>query len=150
MASEVREVGVIVEKRPSASPWADVSWHVTGVITDPPAVETWSTLRQDGDVTDFYAGSAAIELHSIETGNYRDNLAAARPSLWVVLLPADTPTGLALSLVTADPAEGEAFTEAGEQIVEAVPMPEAVQHWVAAFVRTHHVERPFIKRKRDR
>ena len=150
MASEAREVGVIVERRPSASPWAEVSWRVAGVITDPPSVEEWSRLRDNGEIVDFYAGAAAIELHGIETANYRDNLASGHPRLWVVLRPADTPAGLALALVTADPAEGEAMTEAGEQIVESVPMPETLQHWVGAFIQAHHVERPFIKRKRDR
>ena len=29
-------------------------------------------------------------------------------------------------------------------------MPEAIQQLVAAFVAEHHVEQPFIKRKRDR
>ncbi len=29
-------------------------------------------------------------------------------------------------------------------------MPAAIQEWLAAFVEAHHVERPFVKRKRDR
>ena len=38
----------------------------------------------------------------------------------------------ALHLVTADPAEGEGMTEAGNNIVEAVPMPDSVRDTVAA------------------
>ncbi|MEI9806346.1 MAG: DUF3305 domain-containing protein [Pseudolabrys sp.] len=34
-------------------------------------------------------------------------------------------------------------------MVEQVPMPEAIQLTVAAFVAEHHVEQPFVKRKRD-
>ena len=56
----------------------------------------------------------------------------------------------ALLTVTADPAEGEAMTEAGNDLVETVPMPRAIQEAVAAFVSEHHVEREFSKRKRDR
>jgi uncharacterized protein DUF3305 len=52
--------------------------------------------------------------------------------------------------VTADPAEGESFTQVGDDLVEAIPMPPAVQAIVEAFVAEHHVERPFVKRKRDR
>ena len=81
---------------------------------------------------------------------YRDNLRSGRPSLWVSLRPADTPPGVALRLVTADPAEGEALTEPGTDIIEAVPMPPEIQRRLAAFVEAHHVERPFVKRKRDR
>ena len=47
-------------------------------------------------------------------------------------------------------AEGEAFTEAGTDLVEAVPMPSAIAATVAAFVAEHHVERTFHKRARDR
>ena len=52
--------------------------------------------------------------------------------------------------VTADPAEGEALTESGNDLVDVVPMPEPVRAVVEAFVAEHHVERPFYKRKRDR
>ena len=49
--------------------------------------------------------------------------------------------------MTADPAEGEAMTEAGVNLVEAVPMPEPMQEMIAAFVAEHHVEQAFVKRK---
>ena len=52
--------------------------------------------------------------------------------------------------VTADPAEGEAFTDAGNNLVEAVPMPPEIADIVGRFVATHHVERPFVKRQRNR
>jgi len=42
------------------------------------------------------------------------------------------------------------MTFAGNDIVEPVPMPEAVREQVAAFVAEHHVEQEFFKRKRDR
>jgi hypothetical protein len=42
------------------------------------------------------------------------------------------------------------MTEAGNNIVEPVPMPEPIRETVAAFVAEHHVEREFFKRKRDR
>jgi hypothetical protein len=55
-----------------------------------------------------------------------------------------------LLAVTADPAEGEAFTDAGSNLVEAVPMPQDVADIVGRFVAIHHVERPFVKRQRNR
>jgi len=51
--------------------------------------------------------------------------------------------------VTADPAEGEAFTDAGTNLVEAVPMPPEVMETIVQFMAEHHVERPFIKRRRQ-
>ena len=55
-----------------------------------------------------------------------------------------------MHMVTADPSEGESLTETGTEIVEAVTMPIEIQQRLVAFVATHHVERPFVKRKRDR
>ncbi len=72
------------------------------------------------------------------------------PLLWVVLRPSEGEMPYALLTVTVDPAEGEAMTEAGNDLVETVPMPKAIQEAVADFVAEHHVERTFAKRKRDR
>jgi hypothetical protein len=38
----------------------------------------------------------------------------------------------------------------GDDLVEAVPMPEGLIAWVQAFVERHHVDQPFEKRKRNR
>ena len=70
--------------------------------------------------------------------------------MWVNLRPTGSEPPYELLAVTADPAEGEAMTEAGNDLVETVAMPEAVQDAVAAFIAEHHVERQFVKRKRDR
>ena len=115
-----------------------------------PAAAPWTVLGTQGDVTTFYAGAAHIDLFRSETTNYRDNLAGGAPSLWVVLRPTAVEPPYELVAVTADPAEGEAFTEAGNDLVEVVAMPDAVREAVAAFVAEHHVEREFFKRKRDR
>jgi len=67
-----------------------------------------------------------------------------------VLSPAEGDWPYELANVTADPAEGEAATEAGANLVETVAMPDVVREVVESFVAEHHVEREFVKRKRDR
>jgi hypothetical protein len=143
-------VGVLVERSKSMSPWADYFWRPVGVLTGVPETPAWTKLSDDGERTQFYAGAADIELHRTETTNYRDNLASGEPLLWVVLRATEGDPPYALFAVIADPAEGEAMTEAGSDLVESVPMPEAVQEAVAQFIAEHHVERVFSKRKRDR
>ena len=98
----------------------------------------------------FYGGSADIELYRTETALYRDNLASGSPGLWVVMIPTDADPPYKLLTVTADPAEGEGLTESAANIVEQVPMPASVVQVVERFIAEHHVEREFIKRKRDR
>jgi hypothetical protein len=98
----------------------------------------------------FYAGDAVIELHRTETTNYRENLTSGAPKLWINLRPTGSEPPYELLAVTADPAEGEAFTDAGSNLVEAVPMPIGISEIIVRFVAEHHVDRPFVKRQRNR
>jgi Protein of unknown function (DUF3305) len=144
------EVGVVVERRKAQSQWIDFTWRPVAVLTGAPDAAPWTVLSQDGDGTTFFAGSAEVALFRTETGNYRDNLATGAPMLWVALRPTGAEPPYQLFGVTADPAEGEAWTEAGNDLVDVVPMPERVREMIAAFVAEHHVERQFHKRERDR
>ena len=143
-------VGVVVERRKADSPWIDFLWRPVGILPDAPDMAEWSVLREESETVLFYAGSRTIEFHRSETARYRDNLATGSPMLWVVLSPTEAKWPYALAAVTADPAEGEVFTEAGANLVETVTMPDVVREAVEAFVSEHHVEREFVKRKRDR
>jgi hypothetical protein len=102
------------------------------------------------EVASFYAGEAVVELHRTETANYRENLASGTPALWVVLRPIASESLYELLAVTADPAEGEGFTDAGNNLVDQVPMPPDLAEIIRQFVAEHHVDRPFVKRQRDR
>jgi len=143
-------VGVVVERSKAASRWSDYLWRPLSVIVGAPVTAPWSKLSDDGEHTCFFAGVADIALHRTETANYQSNLLSEQPLLWVVLRPSETSIPYELLMVTADPAEGEAMTEAGNNLVDTVPMPLAVQQTLASFVSEHHVEHRFSKRERDR
>ncbi len=143
-------VGVVVERSKAASPWIDFVWRPVTVLAGQPDTAPWTQLSADGDSTTFYAGPAEIALYRTETTYYRDNLATGAPRLWIALRSTGVEPPYEVFAVTADPAEGEALTEAGNDLVDVVPMPQAVRAVVEAFVAEHHVERPFVKRKRDR
>jgi uncharacterized protein DUF3305 len=142
-------VGVVVERHKATSPWIDYVWRPAAVLPGRPAAEPWTPLGPMGDTTSFFAGTAAIALHRTETANYIDNLASGAPQLWVVLRPTGAEPPYEVLAVTADPAEGEAFTEAGNDLVDTVPMPADIKDAVEAFVAEHHVERTFFKRQRE-
>ena len=143
-------VGVVVERSKSASQWADFYWRPLGVLPGAPDTPPWTKLNDNGERASFYAGSTDVELYRTETANYRDNLQSETPSLWIVLRPVEADPPYELASVTADPAEGEAMTEAGANLVATVPMPQPIQEAIAAFIAEHHVEQMFVKRKRDR
>jgi hypothetical protein len=143
-------VGVVVERRRAESPWIDVVWRGTAVLPDEPEIMPWAVIREEEGTTLFYAGSATVDLYRSETARYRDNLATGAPYLWIVLTPSEGAWPYAVSAVTADPAEGEAFTEPGTNLVEAVPMPEVLRDAIENFIAEHHVETEFVKRERRR
>jgi hypothetical protein len=143
-------VGVVVERRKATSPWLDFVWRPASVLLGVPAADPWTLLGEAGDAATFYAGAAHVELHRTETANYLTNLQSGQPLLWVVLRPSEAEAPYDVVIVTADPAEGEALTEPGNDLVDTVPMPEAIRQEVEAFIAAHHVQQPFIKRQRDR
>ena len=142
-------VGVVVERRKATSPWVDYVWRPAAVLPGIPAAAPWTPLGAAADTTTFFAGTATVALHRTETANYIDNLSSGTPVLWVVLRPTGAEPPYEVVAVTADPAEGEAFTEAGNDLVDAVPMPPDIECALDAFIAEHHVERPFLKRQRD-
>jgi len=143
-------VGVVVERRKADSPWIDFVWRGIGVLPDEPEMTPWTVIREQEGTTLFYAGSATVDLYRSETERYGDNLATGAPSIWIVLTPSEGTWPYAVLVVTADPAEGEAFTEAGANLVEAVPMPEVLHQAIENFIAEHHVETEFVKRERRR
>jgi hypothetical protein len=143
-------VGIVVARRKAQSPWIDFTWTAVGALSGLPEAAPWTMLSQDDNGATFYAGAADVELYRTETANYRDNLGSGTPQLWVALRPTGVEPPYEVFGVTADPAEGEAWTEAGNDLIDVVPMPEAVRAAIEAFVAEHHVERDFYKRERDR
>jgi hypothetical protein len=142
-------VGIVVARRKAQSPWIDFTWTPVSALAGLPDAAPWTMLSQDDNGATFYAGPADVELYRTETANYRENLAGGTPLLWVALRPTGVEPPYEIFGVTADPAEGEAWTEAGNDLVDVVPMPEVVRAMIEAFVAEHHVERPFHKRERD-
>ena len=143
-------VGVVAERRTAKSMWADFLWRPVSVFAGIVAAEPWTILEEAAEKTLFFAGHAVIELHRTETVNYRTNLSSGGPVLWVAMRPAASDPPYELLAVTADPAEGEAFTDAGNNLVGAVPMPSDIAEIISRFIARHHIERPFVKRQRDR
>jgi hypothetical protein len=142
-------VGVVVERRKARSKWADFLWRPVSVLAGKTSAAPWTPLDTEAETALFFAGEAVIELHRTETANYRDNLRSGAPALWVALRPVASEPPYEILAVTADPSEGEAFTDAGSNIVEAVPMPTDVAAAIGRFIAEHHVERSFEKRRRQ-
>jgi hypothetical protein len=149
-ASETRTVSVLVERRRGVTPWQDWVWQPVEVLEDAPAVPPWTPLRQAGDTTLFFAGTATLALHPTDTDNYRHNLAAEQPRLWVVLRHVEAAPGLAMHAATLDAGEAHLYADAGNDLLEALPLPPGLRAWLEDFTTRHHQPRGYFKRRRDR
>lgn len=141
-------VAVLVESRPGVTPWQDRVWAPLAVLEEAPPVPPMTKLREEEGREAWFAGTATVTLHRTDTPNYRENLTAAEPRIWVLLRPEGD--SVALAAVTVDPGEAEIFTENPHDILEALPLPPGIAVLLASFVAQHHVEREFHKRRRDR
>jgi hypothetical protein len=144
-------VGVIVERRRATSAWAEFIWRPSAVLPGVPETPPWTALETEAHRTTFYAGAVEILLYRTDSAGYRDNLRSDAPVLWVTLRPTgDAERPYEITAATADPGEGEGYSESVGNLVEALPMPDAIRSIIACFVAEHHVDRPFFKRQRDR
>ena len=150
MAEHEIMIGLVVERITLTGPWSDFAWLPLQVLTSVPETPAWSIIVQTEQRVRYYAGEFRIGLHPSSTTYYRENLTSGRPSIWVAMQPDDAAPPLVISGVTADPSEGESFTETGTSVVETVPMPPEIMAVLADYIDKHHVERVFEKRKRDK
>jgi hypothetical protein len=143
-------VAVLAERRPGVTRWAEWAWRAVEVLEAAPELPPWTLLREDAGRSLFFAGTAEVALYPTDTPNYRDNLAAAAPRIWVVLRPVPQQPGMALHAVTVDTGEAHVYAESGADLLESLPLPPGLQATMEAFIARHHVERAFHKRRRDR
>lgn len=143
-------VGVLAERRPATSRWADHVWAVTDVLLDPPELAPWTVLHEEDGTTRFFAGTAELEFFRTETDNLKHNIEAPDPRIWVVLRPTEAAPGMLLQKVTVDPGEAHLFADVGQDQLESLALPAPLLGAMRAFVARHHQERQFFKRKRDR
>jgi hypothetical protein len=141
-------LGVVVERRELDNRWQRFAWRPVAVIPGAPPVGPWRELVRGERFVRWHAATLPLELHRTETEAYRANLSGRVPAIYVGLREQSAgPHEYVPFLVTASPYEAAAY---GEAMVEPVPMPDGLLAWVQDFVRRHHVDQPFEKRKRDK
>lgn len=149
--TETLPVGIVVERRDSSHPWQDHVWLPVAVIPGASAADPsgpWKKLREGEGWEHYLAGTLSVEIHRTDTEAYLDCLSADPPRVFVVLQE-DTEGAHDVRpfLATVSTYEAQDYTDAGENIVEGVPMPESMVAWLRAFIDAHHVEEPFRKRR---
>ncbi|WP_370031227.1 DUF3305 domain-containing protein [Oceanicella sp. SM1341] len=142
-------LGIVLRRIPARSRWVSHVWRAVAVLPGA-APADWAELREEDGAVEYHAATLPLVLHRAETEAYRVGLASRPRNVWVVLRPA--PAGaahdVAVHLVTASPFEAQDYMESGDEIVEPVPMPDALHAWIAAFVDAQPDDPEFVKRRR--
>ena len=146
-------LGIIVARETVDHPWMDERWRPVSAFLNPPEWTDWREMLRGTGYVYYHGGNVEVDLHRKETTAYQVNLTHGEPVVYVVLR-ADPDASDAFPFVvecaTLSPFDAQAYGESGDEIVEAVAMPEALIAAVQAFVDEHHVEETFVKRRRNK
>jgi len=145
-------LGIVLRKSPGVTRWAKWVWKAVAVLPGA-AQESWKELRREGDVVEYHAATVDLELYRADTEAYLAGLSTNPPTIYVVMREAMDPEAsqdIEVLLATASPYDAQDYADAGEEIIERVPMPDGLIAWIYDFVQKHHEEDVFVKRKRDK
>ncbi len=144
--------GIVLERRPATSKWADWTWSVVELIADAPATEGWTVLSEEGARVRYLSAPHFVTLHHKMVEAYDANIETGTPMLWAMLDEAseggDPP--YRVRGLTADPYEAQGVLDSAEGIVERLPMPAGTVAWMARFLASLPEAPAFRKRRRDK
>jgi Protein of unknown function (DUF3305) len=144
-------LGVVIRKTPGVTRWAGWTWRAVAVLPGA-GPESWRELRREGETAEYHAATVELELWRTEAEAYLTELSTRVPSVYVVLRQAapGAAQDVEVLLATVSPYEAQDYADTGEEIVDQVAMPEGLVAWVDQFVRRHHAEEVFVKRRRGK
>ena len=142
-------VSVIMESRPSSSPWLDISWNAVGIcgITNESSAESSAEkIINKGDVDQYIYSDLKLRLFLDECESYYHNLMSPQPGCYIVAR--ETANGRPVPfLVSLSFDEANAYHE-GDDLVYSVPIPAELYRWAEAYVIENYM--PVKRKKRKR
>ncbi len=153
MNSETISIGIVLERREIDNPWETDAWTVVAVVPGARETDEWQLLEQGEDDDGmkwqrFHAATLPLEIHRKDTEGYRYNLSNDPPSVYVIMLEdEESESGIEPFIATVCSYEAQAYLDGEVHQLEAVPMPAEIADWLFDFVKAHHVDEPFYKRK---
>jgi hypothetical protein len=147
LASRLRHLCVVMERRSLSNRWVDHQWEAMAVL--PENAHTFGAaphcLLQDSQSEQWLYPALPLTLHADAVEGYRLNLSAPEPRLFVITREQQgRPEPFMLS-VSYD--EAARLLDAGET-VDGVSLPQELWDWVAAFAQANFREPEPKKPKR--
>lgn len=144
-------ISVVLESRPSISPWVDQVWTAVAVMVVGEPLQFKSDapqlIQQSGSVVRYLRAGLRLQLYPDECESYYHNLMSPEPSCYVIAHSEGCDVMPDPFLVSMSYDEAHAYME-GEDEIYAVPIPAELYRWVEAFVLRHYAPEKRVKRKR--
>ncbi len=141
-------VSVIMESKPSKSPWLDQCWSAIGVccIADESKDVGVEKVIQQGEIQQFVYRNLKLRLYVDECESYYHNLLSPHPSCYVIAREDGQGKPIPV-IVSMSFDEANAYQE-GDDLVYSVPIPVELYRWLEAYVIEHYMPQKRKKRKR--
>lgn len=132
MTAELRHFCVVMERKALVNRWVDHRWEAIAVIPAElhPACEAPQCLLQDSQTEQWLYPSLPLSLYADEVDDYRLNLSAPEPRLFIVTREEEgkqVPIMISVSYGMA-----ARMLDAGET-VDGIPLSEELWAWAAKF-----------------
>ena len=148
-AEIVREVTIVLERRPSRHPWGTDIWKPLAVLDEALFTDGWREVEADSGCHVFHYGPVPVTLHRRLGEAYDANIETEKPALWVMLDDEDNePVPYRVRGVTLDPYEAMGVLDSGEGLVERLPVPASILQWMVGYLKEMPEPEQFRKRKR--
>lgn len=140
-------VSVILESKPSQSPWADTSWSALGIAnTEANDAGLTEDVIKHGEVEQHVFHNLKLRLHLDECESYYHNLMSPQPGCFIVARENKHGDPIPF-LVSLSFDEAHAYQE-GDDLVYSVPIPAELYGWAEAYVIENYMPEKRKKRKR--
>ena len=132
MTTEVRHFCVVMERKALLNRWVDHRWEAIAVLPADAHQDSAEPqcLLQDSQSEQWLYPALPLSLHGDEVDDYRLNLSAPEPRLFVITREEDgrqVPIMISVSYGVA-----ARMLDAGET-VDGIPLPEELWQWAASF-----------------
>jgi hypothetical protein len=133
-----------MEKRPSASKWADAYWTAIGLIAGAQQIAEVTLIQEHGTTQQYLIPGLRIHLYKDQCESYYYNMKSPNPGCYIIAYKQDEAMPRPF-LVTMSFDEAQSHLE-GDEEVYSVPVPPELYRWTEEFVLDNYF--PEKKRKR--
>jgi hypothetical protein len=140
-------VSIVLEHHATVRPWHESGWRLIDVVPNSDEHANWEeTARGEGWVR-YAARVLALKISAREAGCYQQNLASAKPQVFVILHRNADNYRMDPFFVTVCPSAAHAYIGSRDGTVRGFEMSQPIRQWLVAFVDAHPLSEKTAQRR---